>query len=114
MSSQMKKYVYQKIVRKPSADVAFFEEHVSEQKKQEFLTMLNSLEKIYSINPTYQKVTTDLERSYYIEYSEQEFQEFAKLVENFTDNHMDIMNQWFEYMLTNNIYYRSTVDTIIL
>lgn len=112
----MKKYLYKKILRKPSTEVEFFEEYLArsgeQDKRARFLAMLDQLRTIYRCNASYQEQNTATEQTVLAEYSEQELDHIIRQSRRFSEDCMEIHSEWVRHVMENNIYYSTTVREI--
>ena len=112
----MKKYRYQKIVRKPAADVQFFEDYLESQgehdKRTQFLDLVSKLRAIYNSNPSYCEVNNSTDQTIYAEYSHDELDHIIRQSKTFSETYTEVHHEWVRYLLENNIYYSTTVKEI--
>ena len=112
----MTKYRYKRILRKPSADVEFFEEYLESAnelaKQQELLSMLEELWKIYNLNSTFTVSKNATEHIIHVECTRNELEKLIEAGENLSIKYHAIYNEWMKYTLSNNIYYSATLTEV--
>ena len=119
MSTTMKKFIYRKIVRKPSADALFFEEYLDsigdDEKKQKFTLMSDIKRTKYCINSSYKETFTDMEQIVTAEYTELELEQIVNSMTEFKKfpKILELDDEIMEFTFKHNIYFQVTVKELL-
>jgi hypothetical protein len=112
----MTKYIYRRILRKPSTDLQFFEEYLESANEtarhQVLLSMFEELWEIYNLNSTFTVSRSSTEHTVYVEYTREELEKLIAAGENLSIKYHDIYNEWMKYTLNNDIYYSATLTEV--
>lgn len=119
MSTTMKKFLYRKIVRKPSADALFFEEYLDsigdDEKKQKFISISDTNRTKYFINSSYKETFTDTEQITTADYTELELEQIVNSLAELKKfpGLLDLDDEIMEFTFKHNIYFQVTVKELL-
>ena len=107
----MSKFIFESIITRSSTSVAWFEDHCIAVGQPEKSVNLNNFfsqhRAVLNVNSTFSNTETNLEKKTSVEFTESEYKTYNTNVDAIDISAVrTVIQEYFDYMKSNNIYYR--------